>query len=311
MGDVLEVPLVGALVEVDRDHRIRVQVVARANRAVEVRRRIADDEEDRAGLLVDCGRHPHAAPQRLVERAVLREGRLLRRDVAVHVAAGRILRIPDAFVPLLGDRVEGPEQLAVRGIERLDEAAHAVFAAVRADQHLAVDDHGRHRFRVALLGIGDLRLPQELAGLGVERDELRIDRAHEQLAALDRDAAIVVAAADRHDRAELVLVMPELLSGRRVDRVDVIERRRQEHDAVDHDGRRLHRFQDRRLEHERGLQLADVAGIDLGAGVIARSDRNCRSNGASSWCRRRRRRASPATPTGSRPSASPPWWRRR
>ena len=70
--DVLEVPLVGAGVEVDRDDRVGVQVVARA-----ARRRtgpgdgIADDEEHGVRLLVDRGRHPHAAAERLVEVAVL------------------------------------------------------------------------------------------------------------------------------------------------------------------------------------------------------------------------------------------------
>ena len=195
----------------------------------------------------------------------------------MHVAAGRVVDRPHAFVALVGDRVERPQQLAVGGVERLDEAAHAVLAAVGADQHLAVDDRGRHRFRIALLRIGDLRFPQQLAGLGVERDELGVDRAHEQLAALDRDAAVVVAAADGDDRPQLVLVVPELLARRRVDRVDVVERRRQEHDAVDDDRRGFHRLEHRGLEHERGLQLADVAGVDLRCRGSSASGRSCRS----------------------------------
>ena len=71
-----------------------VQVVARTDRAVQVGRRIADDEEHRARLQVDRGRHPHAAAERLVERRVLGERRLFRRDVAMHVAAGRVVRRP-------------------------------------------------------------------------------------------------------------------------------------------------------------------------------------------------------------------------
>jgi hypothetical protein len=40
--------------------------------------------------------------------------------------------------PFSGIGVEGPQQLAVLGVEGLDEAADAVLAAVGADQHLAV-----------------------------------------------------------------------------------------------------------------------------------------------------------------------------
>ena len=270
MGDVLEVPLVGALVEVDGDDRVRIQVVAGADRAVEVRRRIARNEEHGAGFLVDGGRHPHAASQRLVERAVLRKRRFFRRDVAMHVAAGGVVRIPDAFVTLFGNREERPEELAVVRVERLDEAADAVFAAIRADQHLALDDRRRHRFRVTLFRIGDLRFPKQIPGLGVERNELGVDRAHVQLAAFDGDTAIVVAAAHGDDRSQLVLVVPVLFAGRRVDRVHVIERRCQEHDAVDHDRRGLHRFEHGGLEHVGRLHLRHVAGVDLAAGVVSR-----------------------------------------
>ena len=69
VGDVLEVPLVRAVVQVDRDDRVGVEVVAGADVTVQVGRGIADHEEDRARLLVHRRSHPHAAAQRLVERA--------------------------------------------------------------------------------------------------------------------------------------------------------------------------------------------------------------------------------------------------
>ena len=59
--DVLVMALVGALVEVDGDDRVGVQVVARALGAVQVGARIADNEEDRVRFLVDRRRHPHTA----------------------------------------------------------------------------------------------------------------------------------------------------------------------------------------------------------------------------------------------------------
>ena len=268
VGDVLRVPLVGALVQIDRHHRIGIQVIARTNPAVEIGRRVADHEKYGARLLVDRRRHPYAAAELLIERAVLGERGLFGVDIAVHVAARCVLGIPDAFVALLGDRVERPQELAVLGVERLDEAADAVFAAVGADQYLAVDVRGRHRFRIALVGVGDLRFPHQLAGLRIQREQLRVDGAHVQRALGDRNAPVVVAAADGDDRPQLVFVVPVFLARFRVDGVNVIEGGRQEHDAVIDDGRGLHRLQHRRLEHERRLELAYVAGVDLLAGVV-------------------------------------------
>ena len=63
--------------------------------------------------------------------------------------------------------------------------------------------------------------------------------------------------------------MPELLAGCRVDRVDMVERRRQEHHAVDDDRCGFHRFQHRGLEHKLGRELANVGRGNLRAGVIA------------------------------------------
>jgi hypothetical protein len=104
----------------------------------------------------------------------------------------------------------------------------------------------------------------------IQGDELGIDRAHEQLAAFDRNAAVIVAAAGSHVRTKPVPVMPELLAGCGVDRIDMVEGRGQEHDAVDDDRRGLHRIEHGRLEHERRLDPAYVPRIDMGAAVKAR-----------------------------------------
>ena len=158
MRDVLRMPLVRALVEIDGDQRIGVQVVARTNCTVKVRRWIAGDEIHGARLEIDRRRHPHAAAERLIERRVLRVGGLFGVDVPMHVTAGQVILRPHAFA-LFGNRVERPQQVAVLRVVGLHEAANAVLAAVRADQHLAVDDGRRHRFRIAFVGISDLLLP--------------------------------------------------------------------------------------------------------------------------------------------------------
>ena len=264
MGDVLGVPLVGAGVQIHRNHRIGVEVVARPFRAIQVGRGIADHEEDGACLQVDRRVHPHAAAQRLVERAVLRQLGLFGGDVALHVAAGGVVLGPDAFMAFFGDGVERPQQLARRRFESLDEAANAVLAAVRADQHLAVYHRGRHGFAVAFFRIGDLGFPQQLAGLGFQRHQLGIERSHEELVPFDGHAPVVGAAAEGGDGTHLVLVVPELLAGDRIQRVHVVERGGHEHHAVDHDGRRLHRLAHFHLEHEFRPQRLDVARVDLG-----------------------------------------------
>ena len=91
--------------------------------------------------------------------------------------------------------VKRPQQLAIVRVERLDKAAHAILAAIRADQDLAVHRGRRHGFAVAKRGIGDVDLPHNAAGLGVEGDQLGIERAHEERVAENGDPAIVRAAA--------------------------------------------------------------------------------------------------------------------
>ena len=66
-----------------------------------------------------------------------------------------------------------------------------------------------------------------------------------------------------------MLVVPQFGAGLGVERIDVAERRRHEHDAVDDDRRRLHRFLDFGLEHPGWMQPPDVDGIDLGVGIVA------------------------------------------
>ena len=94
MRDVLEVADVLAGVEVDRDQRVGVEVVARTQAAVEIGRRIADHEVDAGCVEIDRRVLPDAAAERLVGIAVLLQRRLLGLDVAVHVAAGGVVSSP-------------------------------------------------------------------------------------------------------------------------------------------------------------------------------------------------------------------------
>src|SRR5262249_35732364 len=166
VGDILEVANVLASVEIERDERVSVEVVARALRAVEVGRGIAHHEIDAVGGKVDRRILPHAAAERLVGIAGLGELLLFGGDVAVHVATGGVLLGPHPD-GVFRRRIESPQQLAVFGVVGLEEAANAVFAAVGADQHFAFDDGGRHGLAVAELWVRNGRLPHDLASLGI------------------------------------------------------------------------------------------------------------------------------------------------
>jgi hypothetical protein len=63
-----------------------------------------------------------------------------------------------------------------------------------------------------------------------------------------------------------VLVVPILLAGLGIERIDVVERRGDVHHAVDDDRRRLERLLHLGLEDPGGMKLADVRSVDLLAG---------------------------------------------
>ena len=178
------------------------------------------------------------------------------------VAARGVLRRPDAD-GALGNRVEAPDQLAVLGVIGLDEAADAVLAAVGADQDFAIRRGRRHRLAVALLGIADLLLPDDGAGLGVERDELGVEGADIDPVLVDGDAAVVRAAAEGRDRAELRLEVPDLLTRLGVERVHVAVGRGDVHDAVNNDRGRLKRLLHLCREDPGRMQMPNVAAVDL------------------------------------------------
>ena len=262
MRDILEVANVFASVQIDRDERVGIEVIARADRAIKVGRGIADDEIDALRRQVDRWVLPHAAAERLVGIAVLGERRLFGGDVAMLVTSCRVGGRPHAH-RILRDGVEVPDKLAVFGVVGAYEAADAIFAAVCADQDFAVDGGRRHRLAVSLLGIGDLHLPDDIAGLCVESVELRVERRDIDLVVIDGNAAIVGAAAEGRDRTELGLEVPDLLAGLGVNSVNVAERRGHIHHAIDDDRRGLERLLDLGGEDPSRMQMRHIVAVDL------------------------------------------------
>ena len=117
-------------------------------------------------------------------------------------------------------------------------------------------------------------VPNQLASFDVECHEFGVQGAHEHTVAHDGHTAVVRAAAVSGDRTHFVLVVPLLLAGDRVNRINVVVRSGDVHRATDNDWGCLHGFQNFGLEGECRTQLADVAGVNLlgrvetGIGVI-------------------------------------------
>ena len=266
--DILEMTDVLPGVEVKGNERIRVEIVSGPHGAIKVRRRIADHEIDAIGLEIDRGILPDASAQGLERIAGLGELCLLGRDVAMHVAPRGVLLGPDAH-GIIRDRVERPDELSGLGVEGLQEAPDPVFAAVRAEQDLSVHRGRRHGLAVSELRIRDVRLPSHGSGLGIERDELGVEGREIDHVAIGGDAAIVRAAAIGRDRAEFVLVMPELLASPRVQSVDMAEGCRDIHHPIHDERRGLERFLDLSLENPGWMQARDICRVDLRVRIIA------------------------------------------
>ena len=115
-------------------------------------------------------------------------------------------------------------------------------------------------------------IPLDFAGLRVDRDQVRVDRAHVKRVAEDRQAAADAAAAGPRLEHRLVLERPERPAGYRVERDDLIHAlygrplQRVEH-AVHGERRRLELLERLRLPHPLQLEVLHVGRRDLRSGL--------------------------------------------
>src|SRR5258706_10486598 len=88
-------------------------------------------------------------------------------------------------------RPEMPQLLAGLRVERGEFAARGAIAAgdTGIDRALVIGRRGGDG--VAVLPFADCRLPEELPGLGIQRDEGAVELAEKDLSLAERDAAIV------------------------------------------------------------------------------------------------------------------------
>src|SRR5262249_21377991 len=113
------------------------------------------------------------------------------------------------------------------GVEvgRVDPAANAVFAAGGADDAEVSDHERREGHCLAHRRIGNLALPDLLAGRAIERDQAAVESGGNDLVLPKRHATIVDAAAGdvaRPDAIDLRIELPAeyaFLAARHVDRI--------------------------------------------------------------------------------------------
>ena len=95
--------------------------------------------------------------------------------------------------------VRGPDDLPGREVESLDPAVNAELAARWSDDHAIACDKRRHRRRLALIDIGNLRFPDLLPAPGIDGDRVSIQQVVDDLAVGVHGAAIDRVAAGNAD----------------------------------------------------------------------------------------------------------------
>ena len=228
------------------------------------------------GRLVVGRGHPDAAAAALPAVGELGAVGLLLGDVAVEIrllglggpgaepAVGRLLIVGRVALGG-GNGVPAPHLLAAAGVVGGDVAPDAVLAAGDAHDDVVAHDQGRVGDAVPEGRVGHFLVPEDFAGLGVERYQVGVEGPHVDVGpSVNRDATVVRAAAE--DRGpQLVGVAPELLVRIQIVRHRRVVGRRDVHDATLHDRRILEgaKSVDPGLEDLPDRQLADVAGGDL------------------------------------------------
>ena len=173
-------------------------------------RRVAGAEHQRVGVGVVGAAKPGRAAAGFPE--VARPGRVQR---AGH---GRFVTVQRAHVAF--DHRTGPNEVAGFRVAGLNLADDAEFAAGVAGDDQAVHDQRGRRVGITGLVVGDLLTPDDVACLGVQRDDARIKRAEVDLVAIERRAAVDDVAAGQDALGQAGVILPKLFAGLHVDGVE-------------------------------------------------------------------------------------------
>ena len=168
-----------------------------------------------------------------------------------------------------GDRVEFPGLAPGARVIGGDESANAELSTGNAHDHLVLDDKRRNGHRISGVRIRNRGIPKRTAGLGIERNEVRVERRQEQRVTEHREAVVHGPAAGLHILRRKVSVDPEHPSRPGVERHGVTRGLRDVHDSIGHQWRGLELFQRLRLKDPLLLEGLDVCRIDLTQQAVA------------------------------------------
>src|SRR3984885_7191398 len=256
---ILEPPFDGAVDRVEREHARRPFVIARPILRIPVGAGIADALIDGVGLRIVGGGFPYRRAAVLPTLLAVLPG------VVTGLACAR-------------DGVGPPRLLAGIEIGGVDESADAEFTAGGTDNRQVAHHQRRHGDGLAERRIGDLALPDLLAGRLVDGEHPAVQRDRDHLVLPQRDAAIVYAAAGNVAGPGAVDARVELPfdralgAARNVDGVDAAPAVGDIHHAVLDDRRALEvaegvaaaALQTAERDGEDELEVFDRIAIDLG-----------------------------------------------
>src|SRR6266849_1115566 len=162
-----------------------------------------------------------------------------------------------------GNCVEPPFARARRRIIGINESANAIFTAGNSDEHQILDNQRSQREAVALGMLGGAYVPDNIAGLAVQRDVMRVQRRHENFITEDGKSAVDSPATWPNVRWEQALVLPDRAPGTRVQGIDAVVLPGTVHNSV-HNKRRCFKFAPcHRLICPLGYERCGIRRIDL------------------------------------------------
>src|SRR6516225_2091357 len=202
---VLEVPRQLAVFDVQRNDRVRIEIVARPRLRVVLGNRIA------------------GSPDRQLARRIIRAGL----PEAASAGLPRVVLVLPGFAAGLArfrDGIPAPELVACSGVERRNPATRLPVTRAVCDYDLAVGGDGRRKESFAtaeLVGARDLLVPDDLARAAVDANDAAIGQVGDDEIFPERDAA-----RPRHVALMLDTGIgdPDELASVRLAHVDLVER---------------------------------------------------------------------------------------
>src|ERR1700722_17115381 len=210
----LEIPFEVARPRIQGQHAACVEVRSQTNRAIVVWRWIACCPEDGVGVRVVGSRLPGGTTAELSR-------------IAGPCGPGGISFLRDAPV--------APESLSTSRVISVQKALQPTLAGSHSDQDLTIDGKRCVCDGEALLVIVYRHVPYHRSGLGIQRNQVCVERAHVQSIAQNSKASIGHHCATRRDLWWSARVSPDRLPCARIQSRCIIERPSHEHQPVYYD----------------------------------------------------------------------------